>query len=59
MLSSFVGYIRSAETAVDYSNIDELADEENEKFFRIGLQAAATAGPSSRIDDGIFLALNF
>ena len=52
-----LGYVRSVETAVDYSNIDELADEESEKFLRIGLQSVA--GPSSRADDGEFLPLNF
>ena len=41
------------ETAIDYSNIDELADEDTEKFLRIGLQAAA--GPSSRDDDGKYV----
>ena len=52
----FLGYVKSVETAVDYSNIDELADEESEKFLRIGLQSVA--GPSGRADDGKFLHSN-
>ena len=36
---------------MDYSNIDELAEEDSEKFVRIGLQTGA--GPSTAADEGI------
>ena len=34
-----LGFIKSADNAIDYSNIDELADE-NDKYVRMGLKAA-------------------
>ncbi len=47
---TFSGYVRSEDTAVDYSNIDELA-EENEKFVRIGLEVAQ--GSSKDVDGNL------
>ncbi len=49
-LITFLGYVRSEDTAVDYSNIDELA-EENEKFVRIGLEVAQ--GSSKDVDGNL------
>ena len=39
-MTLYLGWIRKTETAVDYSNIEELADEEEEKLYQRGLQAA-------------------
>ena len=46
---SLQGSVKSVETAIDYSNIDELADEDTEKFVQIGLQSASHA---SKGDEG-------
>ena len=46
---SIQGSVRSVETAIDYSNIDELAEEDTEKFVQIGLQSSSHA---SKGDEG-------